>query len=101
MRCVRPFPSLRGVRASIAVLLVAGAAACSHIVGMDEYGVRPTAASEHMSKCDATSYRSETCRDCIDRACCREASSCSQDPACEDLVQCVARCDPNDHACRG
>lgn len=50
--------------------------------------------------CDHFVLEPEACDACFSGACCAEASACKQDASCARFLECAARCDADDRACR-
>lgn len=96
---------MNGVTRSVAgaCALLAMAAGCRQVLGVDGYGTTDT--------CDAPpgtftgkgdiDYSCRSCRDCVDHSCSDIVLRCADDPACEAMAQCLAKCEPLDSACRG
>jgi len=92
-----------GARTSVALLAACGAlSGCRQILGTGGYGVREDAGVVlYQGVSDGVSYTAKSCRDCVDQSCAREAAACAGEPACLAMATCLAKCSPDDHACRG
>ena len=57
---------------------------CRQVLGLDSYGTKSVTGDaaadatgqDYAGSCDGISYKSESCRDCVDKSCCKEATAC-------------------------